>query len=230
MKIFRKFVVDFKKYDAKQVGTLNDQLFAVSENDETIGRIDKLRGHMNEYIENGLPHRAFSVFVFNEKKELLLQQRSEKKITFPMYWTNSCCSHPILNDNVDGVVDEAKQRTLFELNLDLNLKASQLELISKVLYKAKYDEHWGEYELDYLIFTKVTQILEINFNRDEVNAVQWLDLNQVKKFVSENKENITPWFHRIVTQTHFLDWWEKFCNPKEKNFWDFSSVIRLSGD
>ena len=60
-------------------------------------------GHLNENIKEGLLHRAFSVFLFNSKGELLLQQRAQEKITFPLYWTNTCCSHPLyyLSDTQD---------------------------------------------------------------------------------------------------------------------------------
>ncbi len=52
-------------------------------------------GHLNENIKKGLLHRAFSVFLFNNEGKLLLQQRSADKITFPLTWTNTCCSHPL---------------------------------------------------------------------------------------------------------------------------------------
>jgi len=63
----------------------------------------KKKGHLNENIKEGLLHRAFSVFLFNSKGELLLQQRAQEKITFPLYWTNTCCSHPLyyLSDTQD---------------------------------------------------------------------------------------------------------------------------------
>ena len=79
---------------------MQEKLILVSEQDEAIGAISKKDAHSNAYFaeaETPYPHRAFSVFLFNDKYELLLQQRASEKITFPGLWTNTCCSHPLDN-------------------------------------------------------------------------------------------------------------------------------------
>ena len=107
-------------------------------------------------IDKGLLHRAFSVFLFNSKKELLLQQRASEKITFPDMWTNTCCSHPLgipgetgatLDTAVMGVKGEAQRK----LKQELGIKAEQVPLdkfhfLTRIHYKAPSDGKWGEHE------------------------------------------------------------------------------------
>mmetsp|Transcript_33430 Transcript_33430/g.38395 ORF Transcript_33430/g.38395 Transcript_33430/m.38395 type:complete len:147 (+) Transcript_33430:19-459(+) len=86
-----------EKYDKTQVELMKEPIILVDENDVPLKMISKKDGHLRKFVdaEDALPHRAFSVFLFNEKNELLLQKRSSNKITFPNMWTNTCCSHPL---------------------------------------------------------------------------------------------------------------------------------------
>jgi isopentenyl-diphosphate Delta-isomerase len=107
-------------------------------------------------IDKGLLHRAFSVFLFNDKNELLLQQRATEKITFPDMWTNTCCSHPLgipgetgsnLPDAVAGVKNAAQRK----LDHELGIKAEQVPIenfkfLTRIHYKAPSDGKWGEHE------------------------------------------------------------------------------------
>jgi isopentenyl-diphosphate delta-isomerase len=107
-------------------------------------------------IEKGLLHRAFSVFLFNSKNELLLQQRATEKITFPDMWTNTCCSHPLgipgeggvsLEESIEGVKRAAQRK----LDHELGIKAAQVPLekfrfLTRIHYKAASNEKWGEHE------------------------------------------------------------------------------------
>ena len=89
--------VDLSGFEASQVQfMMNESLILVDKNDNKVGNISKVEGHQNSYNKTGYAHRAFSVFLFNQNNELLLHQRSQDKITFPMLWTNSCCSHPLM--------------------------------------------------------------------------------------------------------------------------------------
>jgi len=88
--------IDLSQYDSSQTKAFNEEsLLLVDRNDNVVGNVSKIEGHLNSYNRTGHAHRAFSVFLFNQNNELLLHQRSEKKITFPLLWTNSCCSHPL---------------------------------------------------------------------------------------------------------------------------------------
>ena len=90
--------VDISKYDISQTNQLNDRLIYVDENDNVVGHVSKIDAHLNSLNKANPYHRAFSAFIFNQNNELLIHQRSDKKITFPLYWTNSCCSHPLYTE------------------------------------------------------------------------------------------------------------------------------------
>ena len=87
--------MDLSALDEIQVSLLQEQCIVVDVNDKVIGSDTKKNCHLNENIKSGLLHRAFSVFLFDSRGLLLLQQRSASKITFPEYFTNTCCSHPL---------------------------------------------------------------------------------------------------------------------------------------
>jgi isopentenyl-diphosphate delta-isomerase len=85
------------KYDTSQTKFMDEALILVDEKDQVIRKISKVEAHLNSFNTSGLAHRAFSCFLFNKENKLLIHQRSHKKITFPLLWTNSCCSHPLYN-------------------------------------------------------------------------------------------------------------------------------------
>lgn len=113
-------------------------------------------GHLMENIDQGLLHRAFSVFLFDSQNRLLLQQRASEKITFPDMWTNTCCSHPLgipgetgvgLEASVQGVRRAAQRK----LGHELGIKAAQVPLdkfqfLTRIHYKSPSDGKWGEHE------------------------------------------------------------------------------------
>ena len=113
-------------------------------------------GHLMKNIDQGLLHRAFSVFLFDSQNRLLLQQRASEKITFPNMWTNTCCSHPLgipgetgseLMQSVQGVRRAAQRK----LDQELNIRAEQVPLdrfrfLTRIHYKAPSDGKWGEHE------------------------------------------------------------------------------------
>jgi isopentenyl-diphosphate delta-isomerase len=113
-------------------------------------------GHLMTNIDKGLLHRAFSVFLFNDKNELLLQQRATEKITFPDMWTNTCCSHPLsmpsetgsnLPDSIMGVKRAAQRK----LDHELGIKKEQVPIenfhfLTRIHYKAPSNGQWGEHE------------------------------------------------------------------------------------
>jgi len=103
--------------DPTQEKYLEERCILVDENDKVLGSETKRTCHLNTNIEAGMLHRAFSVFLFNHKGELLLQKRSNAKITFPSCWTNTCCSHPLycseeLDEKEDIGVKRAVRRKL----------------------------------------------------------------------------------------------------------------------
>lgn len=113
-------------------------------------------GHLMPNIDRGLLHRAFSVFLFDSKKRLLLQQRASEKITFPDLWTNTCCSHPLgvpgeTGTELDAAVQGVRRAAQRKLNHELGIKPEQVpldkfEFLTRIHYKAPSDGKWGEHE------------------------------------------------------------------------------------
>lgn len=113
-------------------------------------------GHLMKNIDRGLLHRAFSVFLFDSKNRLLLQQRASEKITFPDMWTNTCCSHPLgvpgeTGATLDTAVQGVRRAAQRKLDQELGIKAAQVPLekfqfLTRIHYKAPSDGKWGEHE------------------------------------------------------------------------------------
>ena len=107
-------------------------------------------------IEEGLLHRAFSVFLFDSQNQLLLQQRAAEKITFPGMWTNTCCSHPLglpgeTGDSLDAAVQGVRRAAQRKLDQELGIKKAQVPLekfrfLTRIHYMAPSDGKWGEHE------------------------------------------------------------------------------------
>ena len=118
---------------------LEEKCILINDQDEVIGEATKRECHLNSNIKKGMLHRAFSVFLFSNNKELLLQQRSDAKITFPGRFTNTCCSHPLscpqeLEENDFLGVRRAAQR---KLHHELGIKASEV-LLATIIQNLKY--------------------------------------------------------------------------------------------
>ena len=118
---------------------LEEKCILINDQDEVIGEATKRECHLNSNIKKGMLHRAFSVFLFSNNKELLLQQRSDEKITFPGRFTNTCCSHPLscpqeLEENDFLGVRRAAQR---KLHHELGIKASEV-LLANIIQNLKY--------------------------------------------------------------------------------------------
>lgn len=167
-----------------------------------------------ENINKGMLHRAFSVFLFNSKNELLLQERASEKITFPSMFTNTCCSHPLnfaeeLEEKDQLGVRRAAQR---KLEHELGIKPEQVPLdnfrfLTRIHYKAESDGVWGEHEVDYILFIKADVDLDVNVN--EVSAVKYVSSSQLKTLFQDSKQGkvpMTPWF-RLICETFLFDWW-----------------------
>lgn len=163
-------------------------MILVNEQDDVLGKISKVNGHLNSYLEKAQskPHRAFSLFLFNSRNELLMQQRSAKKITFSNLWANTCCSHPRFTpeemeegDNFIGI----KRATLRRIELELGIRDLSLEDLtvgSRILYKAQSCDMWGEYELDYLVFAK--KDVELRPNVSEVRDHKYVKMENIEEF------------------------------------------------
>ena len=166
---------------------MEEKVILVNEKDEQIGLMPKMEAH-----KKGLLHRAFSVFIINQKNELLLQQRAAHKYHSPLLWTNTCCSHQ--RDGEDNI--SAGKRRLQE---EMGFKTALKELYS-FIYKAPFDNGMTEYECDHVMIGYYDEdpIIEKN----EVADFKWVDLPSTKKDMAQNPEKYTAWFK--ITFDRFL--------------------------
>ncbi len=156
-----------------------EYVILVDENDNEIGVMEKMQAH-----EEGLLHRAFSIFIFNEKEELLLQQRALSKYHSGGLWTNTCCSHPRPNETIK----DAAHRRLFEemgISCELNIKTN-------FIYKTPFENGLTEHELDYVLIGTTNQKPMIN--KEEVESYQWKSMNDIKKELMSETDKYTSWF------------------------------------
>jgi len=213
-------------YDAEQVRLLGEQCIEVTPSDASIGPVSKEKSHKTAEINRGLLHRAFSVFLFNSKGELLLQQRAKTKITFPAYWTNTCCSHPLYTDAERdekdhlGVKRAAQRKLEHELGIPRDtIKTDEFHFLSRLHYKAIQDETWGEHEIDHILFAQKDVQLKPNesevMDTKYVNPKQLRELfaqrnDQLKRELKTNEEKlfITPWFE-IICNEFLFKWWDE---------------------
>ncbi len=158
-----------------------EQLILVDKNDNILGFENKEKCHNG----NGILHRAFSIFVFNNKKELLIQQRSELKRLWPLYWSNTCCSHPRQNETIE---ESTKRRLKEEIGIFCNLK-----YLFKFQYQAKYKEKGSENELCSVLIGKSEGDI-IKSNPKEIKDLKWINLNYLEINIQNNPDKYTPWF------------------------------------
>lgn len=157
----------------------------VDTNDQPLGLMPKMEAH-----EKGVLHRAFSVFVLNDKGELMLQQRALHKYHSPGLWTNTCCSH-----QRDGETNIAagKRRLQEEMGF-----VTELREVTSFIYKAPFDNGLTEHELDHIMIGNFNNTP--NINPEEVASWKWMALEAVRDDIKSNPENYTVWFIIIFEQ------------------------------
>jgi len=154
----------------------------VNEQDEPIGLMEKMEAH-----RKGLLHRAFSVFVFNEKGEMLLQQRAKEKYHSPALWTNACCSHPRENETV---IQAAERRMVEELGFTTKVISA-----FSFTYKASFDNGLIEHEFDHVLMATITNDTAIQPNPHEVMDYCYMSLEHIQAALQSHPEKFTAWFH-----------------------------------
>lgn len=162
---------------------MKDFIILVDENNNEMGTMEKLEAH-----EKWLLHRAFSIFIFNEKWELLLQKRAREKYHAGGLWTNTVCSHPRLWENYE----QATQRRLQE---EMGF-ICPLEKKGEIIYNVWFLE-WNlrEHEYDTIFTWKYDG--EVRPNKEEVMDYKWVNMEELKSDIQKNKNNYTPWFIEI---------------------------------
>jgi len=157
---------------------MNDYVILVDKNDNQIGIKEKLEAHRGANL-----HRAFSIFIFNDKNQLLLQQRALSKYHSAGLWTNTCCSHPKPEEKT---IDSAHRRLKEEMGFDCDL----VEVFS-FKYKAAFDNGLIENEFDHVFIGKYNK--NPIPNSLEVNTYKWVDIKWLEKDIKNNPEIYTTW-------------------------------------
>ena len=164
---------------------MEEKVILVNSDNVQQGLMGKMEAH-----QKGVLHRAFSVFVFNEKGEMLLQQRALDKYHSPGLWTNTCCSHQ--RDGESNI--QAGKRRLFE---EMGFSC-ELEEQFSFLYKADFDNGLTEHELDHVMIGHWDEDPVIN--PEEVASFKWMKADAVKKDIEDHPELYTAWFKIIFNE------------------------------
>ena len=158
---------------------LRDKVTLVDINDNEIGIANKEEAHKTPLL-----HRAFSVFLYNENNELLIQKRASSKYHSPNLWANTCCSHPQKGEDIK---ESALERLKDEVGIETNIE----ELFS-FIYLNKFHEELYEYECDHVFIGKYNG--EFKLNEEEVSEAKWISLQKLKKELKNNPLIYASWF------------------------------------
>lgn len=164
-----------------------EKVILVNIKNEKIGLMPKMEAH-----EKALLHRAFSVFVFNDKNELMLQQRAAEKYHSPLLWANTCCSH---QRDGESNIAAGKRRLQEEMGF-----VCDIEEKTSFIYKAPFDNGLTEHELDHIMVGYYNN--EPNINPEEVEAYKWMTLDAVKADIEKQPEIYTEWF-KIIFEKYY---------------------------
>lgn len=160
----------------------DEPLILVDATDQITGYLSKVEAHAGA----GVLHRAFSIFLFNPQGQVLLQQRSREKPLWPLYWSNSCCSHPRRGEtNQDAI----HRRLREELSVD-----TELEFVYRFEYHAPFGDIGAEHELCSVYLGRLGDAQEIDVNPSEVADCRWLSLAEIDTLMAAEPDRVTPWF------------------------------------
>lgn len=161
---------------------MEEKIILVDKNDTKIGTEEKIKTH-----KEGKLHRAFSIFIFNSKGELLLQKRVNTKYHTPGLWTNTCCSHPRPGELLEKAIH---RRLIEEMGIDCELKK-----IFSFIYKATLKNNLFEHEYDHVFIGKFDG--EPNPDLTEVDDYKWISIDELEKDINKNPKKYTPWLQII---------------------------------
>lgn len=162
----------------------------VDDSDKAIGKMEKMEAH-----RSGVLHRAFSIFIFNRKGEMLLQQRALNKYHSSGLWTNACCSHPQPGEKT---LESAHNRLKEEMGFD-----TKLEKLFDFVYAADLENGLKEYEYDHVFAGEYDGIIKAN--PDEVNDFCYRGMNEITQSLLAHPKKYTVWFHIAFPKVE--QWW-----------------------
>jgi isopentenyl-diphosphate Delta-isomerase len=169
---------------------MEQQVILVNENDEVKGSTSKLQAHQNGWL-----HRAFSVFIFNAKGEMLLQQRAVNKYHSGGLWTNACCSHPRPGEDTGAA---AGRRLKEEMGFE-----TRIEKVFDFVYKAEFENGLKEYEFDHVYTGEYNG--SISVAKDEVMDYCFKTMTEISDSLQQNPARYTAWFQLAFPKIE--SWW-----------------------
>ncbi|GMM28820.1 isopentenyl-diphosphate delta-isomerase [Martiniozyma asiatica (nom. inval.)] len=230
----------FTGHDDEQIKLMAENCIVIDSNDLPIGSGTKKVCHIMDNINKGLLHRAFSVFLFNENNELLLQQRASEKITFPDMWTNTCCSHPLcvpsemgsdygngdftkLENAVHGVKIAARRKLEHELGiLEKEINLNNFKYLTRIHYMSPSNGPWGEHEIDYILIIKAK--VGVNANLNEVRDWKYVSQENLKEMFQDKNLVFTPWF-KLICENYLFQWWNDLDSLEEATGGDVDCLL-----
>ena len=171
------------------------QVILVDENDRQQGFMEKMMAH-----ERGVLHRAFSVFIFNNRGEMLLQQRALNKYHSGGLWTNACCSHP---QPEEATRNAAQRRLKEEMGFEV-----PLEKVFDFVYKTEFESGLSEHEFDHVFAGEYDA--GVVFNRQEVMDCCYKSMPEIKESLDTHPQKYTAWFHLAFPEIE--RWWKQRYN------------------
>ena len=167
--------------DRDTVVSFDDEpLILVDAEDREIGHLSKAEAHQGP----GVLHRAFSLFVFDERGRALLQRRAAGKRLWPDYWSNTCCSHPRRGESMEQAIHRRLQE-------ELGLRCA-LEFVFKFEYHAQFDADGAEHELCW-VYRGISND-EPAFNRSEISDIRYVEPATLDREIARAPDTFTPWF------------------------------------
>jgi len=189
-------------HDDSQAEMMSERCILVDSSGNSIGSETKLNCHFGD----GQLHRAFSVLIFDSAGRMLVQKRSDDKITFPSVWANSCCSHPldIPNENEDvisGVMNAAKRKLHQELGISESRLANlEFKHLGSFLYECRWDSDWIEREIDHVLVA-VADGIEVQPNPNEISSTRWIAGSEIDEMMAGEgfwkDQIVAPWFRLL---------------------------------
>lgn len=177
-----------------------EELILVDRNDSEIGFMSKAKAHDGA----GVLHRAFSVFLFNERGELMMQQRAPGKRLWGGFWSNSCCSHPRRGESLELAT---RRRLKDELNFETGL-----EHVYWFCYEAHFGGLGSENELCHVYLGRASA--DLKPNDSEIAAIRFISPAQLEKEFAEHPERYTPWFRQEWQEltSEYRERLERYCD------------------
>lgn len=164
---------------------MEENVILVNERDEQIGVMPKLEAHQKAVL-----HRAFSIFILNDRNEIMLQQRAAGKYHSPLLWTNTCCSH---QREGESNVEAGRRRLREEMGFEVELTD-----VFHFIYKAPFDNGLTEHELDHVMVGRYNG--EPSINPDEVADWKWIGIEDLRRDMMEHPQRYTVWFKIIFDE------------------------------